>query len=90
MANRSSNTAAVPEAKGALDKFKFEVASELGVPLSDGYNGNLTSKQNNILMPEQASKSVSSFLFGKAHAFFLLLQSWYIILTDQCFRLHHH
>ena len=27
MANRSSNTAAVPEAKGALDKFKFEVAS---------------------------------------------------------------
>ena len=44
MANRSSNTAAVPEAKGALDKFKFEVASELGVPLSDGYNGNLTSK----------------------------------------------
>ena len=39
MANRSSNTAAVPEAKGALDKFKFEVASELGVPLSDGYNG---------------------------------------------------
>ena len=46
MANKSSNTAAVPEAKGALDKFKYEVASELGVPLTDGYNGNLTSKQN--------------------------------------------
>ena len=46
MANKSSNTAAVPEAKGALDRFKFEVANELGVPLSDGYNGNLTSKQN--------------------------------------------
>ena len=45
MANKSSNTAAVPEAKGALDKFKYEVASELGVPLTDGYNGNLTSKQ---------------------------------------------
>ena len=39
MANRSSNRAAVPEAKGALDKFKYEVASELGVPLTDGYNG---------------------------------------------------
>ena len=38
--------AAVPEAKGALDKFKYEVASELGVPLTDGYNGDLTSKQN--------------------------------------------
>ena len=35
-----------PEAKGALDRFKMEVASELGVPLTDGYNGNLTSKQN--------------------------------------------
>lgn len=46
MSNRSSNTAAVPEAKSALDRFKFEVASELGVPLTDGYNGNLTSKQN--------------------------------------------
>ena len=43
MSNRSSNRAAVPEAKSALDKFKYEVASELGVPLSDGYNGNLTS-----------------------------------------------
>lgn len=46
MANRSSNKAAVPEAKGALDKFKYEVANELGVPLTDGYNGDLTSRQN--------------------------------------------
>lgn len=46
MSNRSSNTAAVPEAKGALDRFKYEVANELGVPLTNGYNGNLTSKQN--------------------------------------------
>ena len=44
MANRSSNKAAVPEAKGALDKFKYEVATELGVPLTDGYNGDLTRK----------------------------------------------
>lgn len=46
MSNNSSNSVAVPEAKGALDRFKFEVANELGVPLTDGYNGNLTSKQN--------------------------------------------
>ena len=44
--NTSSNKAAVPEAKGALNRFKFEVANELGVPLTDGYNGNLTSRQN--------------------------------------------
>ena len=43
--NTSSNKAVVPEAKGALDRFKYEVANELGVPLTDGYNGNLTSKQ---------------------------------------------
>ena len=46
MNSRSSNTTAVPEAKGALDRFKYEVANELGVPLTNGYNGNLTSKQN--------------------------------------------
>ena len=44
--NTSSNKAVVPEAKGALDRFKYEVANELGVPLTDGYNGNLTSKLN--------------------------------------------
>ena len=42
----STNKAAVPEEKGALDRFKYEVASEIGVPLSDGYNGDLTSRQN--------------------------------------------
>ena len=46
MSNRSSNRAAVPEAKSALDRFKMEVAQEIGVPLKEGYNGDLTSKQN--------------------------------------------
>ena len=42
----SSNKTNVPEAKSAMNRFKMEVASELGVPLTDGYNGNLTSAQN--------------------------------------------
>lgn len=42
----SSNKTSVPEAKGALNRFKMEVANEIGVPLTDGYNGNLTSAQN--------------------------------------------
>lgn len=46
MSSRSSNRAAVPEAKSALDRFKYEVANEIGVPLTDGYNGDLTSRQN--------------------------------------------
>ena len=33
-------------AKAAMDNFKYEVASELGVPLKKGYNGDLTSAQN--------------------------------------------
>jgi len=42
----SSNRVVVPEAKEAMDKFKMEIAGELGVPLTNGYNGNLTSYQN--------------------------------------------
>ena len=42
----SSNKVNVPEAKEAKNKFKMEVADELGVPLTNGYNGNLTSYQN--------------------------------------------
>ena len=60
MANRSSNKAAVPEAKGALDKFKYEVASELGVPLSDGYNGDLTSRQNGSVGGEMVRKMIEA------------------------------
>lgn len=41
-----SNRASVPEAKEALNRFKFEVANELGVPLKEGYNGDLTSREN--------------------------------------------
>ena len=44
--SNSSNRMSVPEAKGAMNRFKMEVANELGVPLTDGYNGNLTSAQN--------------------------------------------
>ena len=46
MTSNSSNRTSVPEAKEALNKFKYEVASELGVPLKEGYNGDMTSRQN--------------------------------------------
>lgn len=45
MASNKTNKASVPEAKAAMDRFKTEVASEMGVNLTDGYNGNLTSKE---------------------------------------------
>ena len=56
----SSNKATVPEAKGALNRFKFEVANELGVPLTDGYNGNLTSKQNGSVGGEMVRKMIEN------------------------------
>lgn len=40
-----TNRVEVPEAKAAMDRFKTEVASELGVNLKEGYNGDLTSKE---------------------------------------------
>ena len=47
MSSKNSNKINVPEARSAMDKFKMEVASELGVPLKNGgYNGDLTSAQN--------------------------------------------
>ena len=55
----SSNKVTVPAAKGALNRFKFEVANELGVPLTDGYNGNLTSKQNGSVGGEMVRKMIA-------------------------------
>ena len=43
--NNRSKSMEVPEAKAAMDRFKTEVASELGVNLKEGYNGDLTSKE---------------------------------------------
>ena len=51
--NKNSNRIEVPEAKQALDQFKMEVADELGVPLTNGYNGNLTLSLIHILMIRQ-------------------------------------
>ena len=44
MANSNSNRTLVPEAKESLNKFKYEVASEVGVNLKNGYNGDLSSR----------------------------------------------
>ena len=53
-----SNKMSVPEAKGAMDKFKMEVASELGVPLKEGYNGDLTSRQAGSIGGEMVRKMI--------------------------------
>ena len=44
MAYSNSNSKVVPEAREALDKFKYEVASEVGVNLKQGYNGDISAR----------------------------------------------
>lgn len=41
----NNNSMNIPEAKSAMNRFKMEVASELGVNLKDGYNGDLSSRE---------------------------------------------
>lgn len=66
--NQSSSSKVVPEAKEAMDRFKMEVASEIGVPLTQGYNGNLTSAQNGSVggeMVRQMIKKQEESMSGK-------------------------
>lgn len=55
-----SNTSsmAVTEAKEAMKRFKEEVASEIGVPLKEGYNGELTSRQAGSIGGEMVKKMI--------------------------------
>lgn len=45
MSAKNNNKLNVPEARSAMDKFKMEAASEVGVNLKQGYNGDLTSRE---------------------------------------------
>ena len=45
MSTKNTNKLNVPEAKAAMNKFKMEAASEVGVNLKDGYNRHLTSRE---------------------------------------------
>ena len=56
-----SNRVEVPEAKAALDRFKTEVASELGVNLKEGYNGDLTSREAGSIGGEMVRRLVKSY-----------------------------
>ena len=58
--NTGSNRTEVPEAREALDRFKMEVASEIGVPLKQGYNGDLTSAQNGYVGGYMVKKMIEA------------------------------
>ena len=54
----SSNKHTVPEAKEAMNKFKMEVANEVGVNLKQGYNGDLTSRQAGTIGGNMVKKMI--------------------------------
>ena len=45
MSNKNSNQINVPQAKQAMEQFKMQAAQEVGVNLTNGYNGHLTSRE---------------------------------------------
>lgn len=61
MANTNNgNRTVVPQAKDALNKFKYEVAKEIGVNLKQGYNGELTSYQAGSVGGEMVKRMIAS------------------------------
>ncbi len=51
----------VPNAKDAMNRFKMEAASEVGVNLKQGYNGDLTSKQAGSIGGQMVKKMIESY-----------------------------
>ena len=60
----SRNQTLVPQAKEALDKFKMEAASEVGVNLKQGYNGDLTSRQAGSVGGQMVKKMIEAYENG--------------------------
>ena len=59
-----SNKSSVPEAREALNRFKMEAASEVGVNLKQGYNGELTSKQAGSIGGQMVKKMIDAYEKG--------------------------
>ena len=57
----SSNRISVPEAKQAMERFKMEAASEVGVTLNQGYNGDLTARQAGSIGGQMVKKMVEAY-----------------------------
>ena len=51
----------VPEARKAMEQFKMEAATEVGVALKDGYNGDLTSKQAGSIGGQMVKKMIEDY-----------------------------
>ena len=57
----ASNKTMVPEAKAAMEQFKMQAASEVGVNLQNGYNGDLTARQAGSIGGQMVKKMIESY-----------------------------
>lgn len=64
--NSGSNRLEVPQARAAMDRFKMEAASEVGVNLKQGYNGDLTSKEAGSVGGQMVRKMIQAYEQGLA------------------------
>ena len=61
---KSSNQINVPQARDAMDKFKMQAASEVGVNLKEGYNGDLTSREAGSIGGQMVKKMIEAYEQG--------------------------
>ena len=64
MSSNNSNQLVNPQAREAMDRFKMEAASEVGVNLKQGYNGDLTSRQAGSIGGQMVKKMIESYENG--------------------------
>ncbi len=61
MSANNNNKINVPEARAAMDKFKMEAASEVGVNLKQGYNGDITAREAGSVGGQMVKKMIESY-----------------------------
>ena len=59
--NTSNNRLVVPEAQEAMNKFKMEAANEVGINLKQGYNGNLSARDNGYVGGYMVKKMIEDY-----------------------------
>ena len=61
MSNKNNNQLNIPQAREAMDKFKMQAANEVGVNLTNGYNGHLTSREAGSVGGQMVKKMVEAY-----------------------------
>ena len=64
MSSKNTNKLNVPEARAAMNKFKMEAASEVGVNLKQGYNGDITARQAGSIGGEMVKRMIENYESG--------------------------